>query len=375
LSNIKKIAFLTGTRADFGKIKPLIQSVESETGFEAHVFVTGMHLLEAYGYTLIEVERCGFKHISTFNNHTHEATMDLTLAKTITGFSNFIAETQPDLIVIHGDRVEALAGAIVGSLNNVLVAHIEGGELSGTIDELIRHATSKMSHIHFVANAQAKQLLEQMGELPGSIYTIGSPDIDVMFSSTLPNLSIVKDYYNIPFKDYAVAMFHPVTTEHEDMEDYAQQYVDALLQSGKEYVVIYPNNDLGSQAILKAYKRLENNPKFRIFPSIRFEYFLTLLKYANFIIGNSSAGVREAPYYGIPTINIGTRQDNRAVLNSIINTNYTKDAIVEAILKDKIKQPKALDVFGNGKSADAFIHSLKLDRFWEVNHQKQFRAI
>jgi UDP-N-acetylglucosamine 2-epimerase (hydrolysing) len=100
-----------------------------------------------------------------------------------------------------------------------------------------------------------------------------------------------------------------------------------------------------------------------------------LLKYADFIIGNSSAGVREAPYYGIPTINIGTRQDNRAVLNSIINTNYTKDAIVEAILKDKIKQPKALDVFGNGKSADAFIHSLKLDRFWEVNHQKQFRAI
>lgn len=375
MSNIKKIAFLTGTRADFGKIKPLIQSVESETGFEAHVFVTGMHLLEAYGYTLIEVERCGFKHISTFNNHTHEATMDLTLAKTITGFSNFIAETQPDLIVIHGDRVEALAGAIVGSLNNVLVAHIEGGELSGTIDELIRHATSKMSHIHFVANAQAKQLLEQMGELPGSIYTIGSPDIDVMFSSTLPNLSIVKDYYNIPFKDYAVAMFHPVTTEHEDMEDYAQQYVDALLQSDKEYVVIYPNNDLGSQIILKAYKRLENNPKFRIFPSIRFEYFLTLLKYADFIIGNSSAGVREAPYYGIPTINIGTRQDNRAVLNSIINTNYTKDAIVKAILKDKIKQPKALDVFGNGKSADAFIHSLKLDRFWEVNHQKQFRAI
>ncbi|MBL7559705.1 UDP-N-acetylglucosamine 2-epimerase (hydrolyzing) [Olleya sp. YSTF-M6] len=375
MSNIKKIAFLTGTRADFGKIKPLIQSVESETGFEAHVFVTGMHLLEAYGYTLIEVERCGFKHISTFNNHTHEATMDLTLAKTITGFSNFIAETQPDLIVIHGDRVEALAGAIVGSLNNVLVAHIEGGELSGTIDELIRHATSKMSHIHFVANAQAKQLLEQMGELPGSIYTIGSPDIDVMFSSTLPNLSIVKDYYNIPFKDYAVAMFHPVTTEHEDMEDYAQQYVDALLQSDKEYVVIYPNNDLGSQAILKAYKRLENNPKFRIFPSIRFEYFLTLLKYANFIIGNSSAGVREAPYYGIPTINIGTRQDNRAVLNSIINTNYTKDAIVKAILKDKIKQPKALDIFGSGKSADAFIHSLKLDRFWEINHQKQFRAI
>ncbi|AEG99965.1 UDP-N-acetylglucosamine 2-epimerase [Lacinutrix sp. 5H-3-7-4] len=375
MSNIKKIAFLTGTRADFGKIKPLIQSVETETGFEAHVFVTGMHLLEAYGYTLIEVERCGFKHISTFNNHTHEATMDLTLAKTITGFSNFIAETQPDLIVIHGDRVEALAGAIVGSLNNILVAHIEGGELSGTIDELIRHATSKMSHIHFVANAQAKQLLEQMGELPDSIYTIGSPDIDVMFSNTLPKLKTVQTYYDIPFSSYAVAMFHPVTTEHEDMDVYAAQFVTALEQSNKHYVVIYPNNDLGSQAILNVYKRLKNNPNFRIFPSIRFEYFLTLLKHADFIIGNSSAGVREAPYYGIPTINIGTRQDNRAVLNSIINTDYTTEAILAAILQDKIKQPKELQAFGNGNSAKAFIDSLSLDAFWEINHQKQFRAL
>ena len=155
---MKKIVFLTGTRADFGKIKSLIQVLENQDDLQAHIFVTGMHMLEEYGYTLIEVERCGFKNISTFNNHTHEATMDLTLAKTISGFSTFIKTINPDLIVIHGDRVEALAGAIVGSLNNILVAHIEGGELSGTIDELIRHATSKMSHIHFVANEKAKSL-------------------------------------------------------------------------------------------------------------------------------------------------------------------------------------------------------------------------
>ena len=375
MSSLKHIAFLTGTRADFGKIKPLIQSVESEPGFEAYVFVTGMHLLDTYGYTLIEVERCGFKHVSTFNNHTHEASMDLTLAKTITGFSAFVKDHNPDLIVIHGDRVEALAGAIVGSLNNILVAHIEGGELSGTIDELIRHATSKMSHIHFVANDNAKQLLEQMGELPTSIYTIGSPDIDVMFSNTLPTLDVVKTYYDISFSNYAVAMFHPVTTEHESMEIYAQQFVDALLESDKNYVVIYPNNDLGSQVILNAYTRLENNPKFRIFPSLRFEYFLTLLKQAQFIIGNSSAGVREAPYYGIPTINIGTRQDNRAVLHSIINTNYSTKAILKGILQDKPIPAKVDGVFGNGKSAEAFIDSLKLDAFWKVNHQKQFRAL
>lgn len=371
----RKIAFLTGTRADFGKMKPLIQVLENSQEFEAHIFVTGMHLLKTYGYTLIEVERCGFKHISTYKNATHEASMDLTLAKTITGFSAFVKNIQPDLIVIHGDRVEALAGAIVGSLNNILVAHVEGGELSGTIDELLRHATSKMSHIHFVANDKAKSLLEQMGELPESIYSIGSPDVDIMFSDKLPDLQTVKSYYNISFDTYAVAMFHPVTTEHHQMAEYASNFVTALLDSGENYVVIFPNNDMGSQTILESYKHILDHPNFRVFPSTRFEYFLTLLKHANFIIGNSSAGVREAPYYGIPTVNIGTRQQNRVVSSAIINTSYEVNAILKGI-----KEIKKVDIdkntdFGKGNSAEAFLEVLKSESLWETNHQKQFRPL
>ena len=371
----KKIAFLTGTRADFGKMKPLIQVLENHQEFEVHIFVTGMHLLETYGYTLIEVERCGFKNISTFKNDTHEASMDLTLAKTITGFSEFIKNIQPDLIVIHGDRVEALAGAIVGSLNNILVAHVEGGELSGTIDELLRHATSKMSHIHFVANDKAKLLLEQMGELPESIYSIGSPDVDIMFSNTLPDLQTVKSYYNISFDEYAIAMFHPVTTEHHKMAEYANNFVEALINSGKNYVVIFPNNDMGSKTILESYKQILDHPNFRVFPSIRFEYFLTLLKHANFIIGNSSAGVREAPYYGIPTVNIGTRQQNRVVSGAIINTSYDVTAILEGIKEVKNMVINKISDFGNGNSAEAFLEVLKSDSLWETNHQKQFRTL
>ena len=136
---MKKILFLTGTRADFSKIKSLIQILEGKSEFEVFVFVTGMHLQEMYGYTLIEIERCNFKNVFTFENHTHETTMDLTLAKTIEGLSGYCKNINPDMIVVHGDRVETLAGAIVGSLNNILVAHIEGGEISGTVDELIRH--------------------------------------------------------------------------------------------------------------------------------------------------------------------------------------------------------------------------------------------
>ncbi|MEL6812513.1 MAG: UDP-N-acetylglucosamine 2-epimerase [Bacteroidota bacterium] len=369
---MKKITFLTGTRADFGKIKSLLQKLEDHPHYEVYIFVTGMHMMELYGYTLLEVERCGFTNIHTFCNHTSETTMDLTLAKTINGFSEYIKTIKPDLIVVHGDRVEALAGALVGSLNNILVAHIEGGEVSGTIDELIRHSTSKMSHIHFVSNKLAEQRLLQMGELPESIFTIGSPDVDIMFSDQLPSLEEAKKNYDIQFEKYAIAMFHPVTTEVSQMAQYAENFVQALAKSDKNYIVIYPNNDLGSSEILTAYKKLHNKARFRVFPSVRFEYFLVLLKNAELIIGNSSAGIREAPYYGVPTINIGTRQENRAVHNHILNTTYNAQEILSAIESE----PEKVDIdklaYGSGNSSQLFLNCLNLEAMWQLNHQKQF---
>jgi UDP-N-acetylglucosamine 2-epimerase (hydrolysing) len=373
---MKKVLFLTGTRADFGKIKSLIQILEKTSGFAVSVFVTGMHLQKEYGYTLVEIERCGFKNIHTFENHTHETTMDLTLAKTIEGLSGYCKEVDPDLIVVHGDRVETLAGAIVGSLNNILVAHIEGGELSGTVDELIRHSVTKLSHIHFVSNEQAAKTLIQMGEIKSSVYTIGSPDIDIMFSDNLPDLATAKAYYEIGFERYAVAMFHPVTTEADDMAQYAKAFVDALEADNHNYVVIFPNNDLGSRFITEAYSRIANNARFRIFPSVRFEYFLTLLKNAQFIIGNSSAGIREAPYYGIPIINIGTRQQNRALHADIINTDYSAESIAKAL--EGIDSHQTVSVssdFGHGNSAGQFLKCLSDDAIWRINHQKQFRNL
>jgi UDP-N-acetylglucosamine 2-epimerase (hydrolysing) len=373
LDNHKKIAFLTGTRADFGKIKSLIQILQNNVELEPYIFVTGMHMMEKYGLTLIEVQNCGFKNISTFENYTDESTMDLTLAKTIEGFSSYVKNLNPDLIIVHGDRVEAMAGAIVGSLNNILVAHIEGGELSGTIDELIRHSVSKLSHVHFVSNKSAKKRLIQMGELPESIYKIGSPDIDIMFSDNLPDLKEVKSYYDIPFDNYAVVMFHPVTTEIDKMKAYASNFVEALKKSQSNYVVIFPNNDLGSKFIIDFYEELTNNDSFKVFPSIRFEYFLTLLKSADFIIGNSSAGIREAPYYGIPTINIGTRQENRALHSHIINVGYGTDEILNAVNSDLTKTSVDAKSFGSGNSAKLFLNSLSSKEFWELNHQKQFK--
>ncbi|MFK5957862.1 MAG: UDP-N-acetylglucosamine 2-epimerase [Lutibacter sp.] len=373
---MKKIVFLSGTRADFGKIKSLLQILQNNEAFESHIFVTGMHLQRQYGYTLIEVEKAGFKNISTFENFTHETTMDLTLAKTIEGFSAYIKKLKSDLIVVHGDRVEALAGAIVGSLNNVLVAHIEGGEISGTIDELIRHSVSKLSHIHFVSNSEAEKRLIQMGELSNSIFEIGSPDVDIMFSRDLPTIDKVKEYYDITFNHYAIAMFHPVTTEFGHIKKYAKNFVSALIESNKNYVVIYPNNDLGSSIILDAYQKLKKYKNFRILPSLRFEYFLTLLKNTDFIIGNSSAGVRESPYYGISTINVGTRQQNRVLNKTILNCNYSKMDILEQIKLAELVPDRVLkNNFGGGNSAQKFIKILSKRTFWEISQQKQFKDL
>jgi UDP-N-acetylglucosamine 2-epimerase (hydrolysing) len=372
---MKNILFITGTRADFGKLKSLINITSKSKQFSVNIFATGMHLQSKYGYTIDEIYKCGYKNIFPYINQTAENSMDCTLAKTIEGLSNYVKEFKPDLIIIHGDRVEALAGAIVGTLNNILVAHIEGGEVSGTIDELLRHSISKLCHIHFVSNAAAKKRLIQMGEMSENIFIIGSPDVDVMLSKKLPDAEQMRKRYGIKFKKYSVLLFHPVTTEISKIELYSENLARAITDSNLNYVVIYPNNDLGSSAILNHFKAFQDNDKIKIFPSIRFEYFLSLLKNASMIVGNSSAGIREAPYYGVPVVNIGTRQQNRALHKDIINTDYSYENILKSIRKASEAKFKKEKLFGKGNSDKLFSGIISDKKFWNINIQKQFRDI
>lgn len=373
----KKIIFLSGTRADFGKLKSLINITIASNLFDVHIFVTGMHLDKKFGYTIDEIRKSRYPNIFAFQNHKKNSTMDAALSKTIEGFSNYIRDIKPDLIVVHGDRVEALAGAISGSLNNILVAHIEGGEISGTIDELIRHAVTKMSHIHFVANSEASFRLLQLGELESSIHIIGSPDLDLMNPKNLIDINIVKSYYDIYFNNFSIAMFHPVTTEIYRLKKDIDIFVKALINSKKNYVVIFPNNDLGSDIIINEYKKLKNKNNFRVFPSLRFEYFLSLLFYSDFIIGNSSAGIREAPFYKKPSINIGTRQNNRSNDKNIIHCNNNLSEIEKAInsINYKKKSKNSNFQFGTGDSDKKFIKIIKNESFWKTNKQKQFQDV
>lgn len=374
---MKKIVFLTGTRADYGKIKSLMKKIDTSYEFELYVFVTGMHMLSKYGSTYMEVEKDGFKNIYKYINQksSDSHNMDLILANTIVGFSNYCNEIKPDMIIVHGDRLEALAGAVVGSFNNIMVGHIEGGEVSGTIDESIRHAITKFAHFHFVANEEAKKRVMQLGETENSIYIIGSPDIDIMHSNDLPTLDEVKKRYNINFDNYAILIYHPVTTEVELLKSNIHEVVDAVIESNKNYIVIYPNNDKGNDIIIKEYERFKDNDKFLLYPSMRFEYFLTLLKNCEFIIGNSSSGIREASVYSKISVDIGNRQRGRYNENimHILHTTENKDNIINKIntVDNIVTEP--VSYFGEGNSDLILLDILINDDFiWKYDIQKIF---
>ena len=371
----KKIIFVTGTRADFGKLKSLINICTQNDNFDVHVFITGMHNDPKFGSTYLEVQKLKNTTFHRFINFTNESSMDLTLAKTINGFSDVVSTINPDLIIVHGDRLEPLAAAIVGSFRNILVSHIEGGELSGTIDELIRHSISKLAQIHFVSNKKAKKRLIQMGEYPESIHVIGSPDIDLMFSDSLPSLKKAKVKYDIQYENYSICLFHPVTSEIKLIKAQVEILKESLLRSNKNYIVIYPNNDFGSETIINCYKKIKSS-KIKIIPSLRFEYFLTLLKNSDFIIGNSSAGIREAPYYSLPSINLGTRQLNRDFNNSIYNLNFDLEEIISTIKRlniEKVLKPNLN--YGKGDSNIKFLEILNKKSTWKINTQKQFKEL
>ena len=373
---MKKIMFITGTRADYGKLKNLMKAVESDGRFENYIFVCGMHLLSQYGNTYNGIVNEGYKNVHIARGINYTANMSINLGNTVTYLSGYVQDIKPDMIVVHGDRIDALAGAIVGALNNIWVSHIEGGEISGTIDESIRHAVSKFAHFHFVANKEAEKRLIQLGENKENIFVIGSPDIDVMLSDNLASFEEVKNWYKLRFDKYAIVLYHPVTTEVGTLAVKINDLMEALRETGKKYVLIYPNNDTGTEVIISRIEQVRNTENFEVYKTLKFEYFLTLLKNADFIIGNSSAGIREACVYGIPAIDIGTRQKDRydvSVLKNIRHCGESKEEILEAIRKisnEKYQVPSS--VFGKGNSTELFMQVIGEPELWEREIQKHF---
>lgn len=369
----RRIVFITGTRADYGKLKTLIKACDRSGLFDVAVFVTGMHMLSRYGNTIEEIRKQNYKNIYPFINQGKAEHMEIVLANTISGLSRYLDENLVDLIVVHGDRPEALAGAIVGGMKNILVAHVEGGERSGTIDESIRHSITKFSHHHFVTNEIAADRIRRLGERPNSIHIIGSPNVDIIVNGKLPSIKWVRSRYQIRFSDYAILIYHPVTTELKTIGEQARAVLDACSASKDNFVLILPNNDMGSDVIYHIMMEYNNSSHFRLLPSIRFEAYLTLLSHAKYIIGNSSSGIHEAPLFGVPTINIGTRQNGRFVAESIVHSREDREEILGWISWARgVRRFQSNRFFGDGSSADRFLEIISSDLFFQMPLQKEF---
>lgn len=368
----RHIIFVTGTRADFGKLEPLAVAAR-DAGFRVSFFVTGMHMMDRYGLTKIEVHRVQGVEVFDYINQRADDPQDLVLSKTILGFSDFVCEHKPDLVVIHGDRVEALACALVCATNYIRCAHIEGGEVSGTIDEIFRHCNTKLSSCHFVSSERARARVQALGEPADAVFVIGSPELDTHRQPSGVTIEQVRQRYDIPFSEYGIVVFHPVTSEADTIGAQARSLFQTLQASGKNFVVIAPNNDPGSRDIFAV---IESLPKaqFRLIPSMRFAYFSELMKNAAAVIGNSSAGVREAPFVGVPSLNVGTRQNNRSDAASITDADAFDTRAIAGFLDGEWGRTYDVDAgFGLGNSADRFIAVLNDESFWTRSMQKEFQ--
>lgn len=372
------IAFFTASRADYGKIKPVILETKRKK-IKFKIFVTGTHLLKEYGNTKNHIIKdFGKKNLIIFKNQNFGESQKLIFKNTVNKFTIALEKKYFDCVFIHGDRIETLAAASVLTFSKIRISHVEGGELSGTVDEMIRHSVTKLSHLHFVTNNAAKKVLIKSGEDKKNIFITGSPDIDLFDRNLRPTIEEVKKRYEIKFSEYIISFLHPVTTDSKtETKKKAQIYFEAVRQLKDENIIQFvPNNDDNSEEILNVLKKkLTNKPNIKILKSMRFEFYLTLLENSKLIIGNSSSAIMEAPYFNVPSINVGDRQSNRYGLDLVINTSFSKRNIMSSIKKVKKIKLKFKPIFGNGDSAKKIINVLLSKKFSKIMIQKTYNRL
>ena len=365
---MRKVFVVTERRADFSRFKPILEIIDNDVNLNYDLVVTGIHLLESHGKTINEIIEGGFevfKTVKMFEDNVDKdsgAEMTKALGRVTMGLVEAIEESKPDIILSGFDIGANLAVSIAGAHMNIPVVHIQGGEVSGTIDESIRHAVSKFSHYHLVSNNDAKNRLIKMGEIPKHVFVVGCPSIDAMLDITINTPNEIEEKFGIDVhKKFFLVLQHPVTTELHKAKKQIKETLKAVKKSGVESVLIYPNNDAGSQAIIGEIK----NSNIKYFPTLTLKDYVSLLSYATALIGNSSSGIHETATFKIPTINIGTRQQGRLRPENVLDVDYQEYEITGAInkiLNDKkfFNEVKyCINPYGDGRSANRIMNILK----------------
>ena len=370
--------FITGSRGEWGYIRPILNLIKSRQDVKAVLVVTNMHLLPSYGNSYKEIENDGIKidykvHMS-LDGYSHY-TQAKSLAIFLNSLPDIIEKEKPDWILLSGDRGEQLMGAIAGSYTYTPVAHIQAGELSGNIDGMTRHAIGKFTHMHFAANQDAADRLIKLGEESFRVHNVGAPQIDEIVNSTYTELDEIEKKLLVNIRDgYLLAVMHPVTEEADKAGKQAEIFIKALNRINLPKVVILPNNDAGSTNVKKAINSFRFG-EYYMYANLKREDYLGLLKNCRCIVGNSSSGLLEAPSFQVAAVNIGRRQNLRFRGINVIDVNFEEDAIVGAMEKamspdfQKMLKENCINPYGDGHSSQRILDLLvntKVDTNWLV---------
>jgi GDP/UDP-N,N'-diacetylbacillosamine 2-epimerase (hydrolysing) len=333
---MRKIAVVTGTRAEFGLSRTIFEAIQQHPRLSLDLIVTGMHLMEEYGHSADLIARAGFAiacNTQVVQKGDTGYDMSVALGENIIEIALALQKIQPDIFLTLTDLGHTLAGAIAAAHMNIPVAHVHGGDVSGSIDESIRHATTKFAHIHFPASPLSADRIRKMGEESWRIFIVGAPGVDEIRKSCLIEKNVLFERYGLaPDEKFLLTVQHPVTTE-QNVRAQIRETLSALKAIGMKTVIIYPNADAGGRAIIEEYEAHKTNDMFSIYKTVPRIDYLSLLKYTQCLIGNSSSGIIEAPYFKTPVVNIGNRQRGRERADNVIDVSHNKNAIVTAIEK------------------------------------------
>lgn len=331
---IRRVLYISGTRADYGPARAMLRRLNDDPDIELGVLVTGMHLDPAHGESWREIESDGLTIVEKVHGRVsgdQACSMSASVGLYLYGMSQAIDRLKPDIVLVLGDRGEQLAATIAAATQNIPVAHLCGGSLSGSIDDSIRHAITKFAHLHLVGFQEHADRVIQMGEDPASVKVVGLPGANIQGDVVMSKLEVCATYGIEPDRDYILVLQHAVTHSSEDAEAQIIETLEALSAMDHTILLANPNDDAGGRRILSTMETYAKRPPFKLFPPpLSRERFASVMAHASVLVGNSSSAVVEAMSVGLPVVNVGDRQQGREHLACWINVGYDRNDILEA---------------------------------------------
>ncbi len=384
LINKTKICIVTGSRADYGILFPLIKTVSLDNDLELQIVCTGMHLSEEFGNTYREIESDGFyidEKIYCLSQSDQVTGLEISKStgNALIGFSDAYDRLKPDLVVVLGDRWEIFAAASASLFQQIPLAHIGGGDSAiSTYDNTLRHCITKMADLHFAFHDSSRERIIQLGENPQSVYTVGTPAIDNLINTSFLGRKEIEELLHVKLKNQVILVtIHPITSGLENGLDIVKAWEKSLSHDfwkDKTVIVTKANADNGGREInTELEKIVSGRPDFHLFDSLGREMYLSILKISEMVVGNSSSGIFEAPFFGIPTINIGSRQKGRIFSETVFQADPRVNSILMAIEKSKVLSSKTTsNKFGSTPNSEKILALIKTNLNNGIQKNKVF---